>query len=76
LADCCSPAEQLQACTSGGALPKRFFSKLTIADKAGGSEADVPVTMPIDAVLVVARPKRPSDDLFAPLISVVAADIS
>ncbi|KAI3479985.1 hypothetical protein L1887_57883 [Cichorium endivia] len=64
---------QCKPVVPGGALPDRFFSKLTIAGNAGGTDAHVPVTRPVGAVLVVAQPKRPFDDLFAPLVSAVAA---
>ncbi|GAK65688.1 uncharacterized protein PAN0_009d3906 [Moesziomyces antarcticus] len=64
---------QCKPAVPGGALPDRFFSKLTIAGNAGGADAHVSVTRPVGAVLVVVQPKRPFDDLFAPLVSAVAA---
>lgn len=64
---------QCKPVVPGGALPDRFFSKLTIAGNAGGKDAHVTVTRPVGAALVVAQPKRPFDDLFAPLVSAVAA---
>ena len=58
--------------TPGGALPDRFFSKLTTETKRG-EPGQVNVARPVGAVLVVAQPKRPFDDLFSPLVSAVAA---
>lgn len=56
----------------GGALPDRFFKRLT-TQVVRGDASQVNVTKPVGAVLVVAQPKRPFDDLFAPLVSAVAA---
>ncbi|CBQ73802.1 conserved hypothetical protein [Sporisorium reilianum SRZ2] len=57
-----------------GALPDRFFKKLTTeASGTGDAGARVDVARPVGAVLIVAQPKRPFDDLFAPLVSAVAA---
>lgn len=57
----------------GGALPDRFFSKLSTEVKGGSQAAQINVARPVGAVLIEAQPKRPFDDLFAPLVSAVAA---
>lgn len=59
---------------AAGALPDRFFKNLTTeVSGSGDAAAQVHVARPVGAVLIVAQPKRPFDDLFAPLVSAVAA---
>lgn len=57
----------------GGALPDRFFKRITTEVKGKSDPALVKVTRAVGAVLIVAQPKRPFDDLFAPLVSAIAA---
>lgn len=59
-------------CTSDAPSDKRF-DRVIKTSTAHGGEAQVSTARPVGAVLIVAQPKRPFDDLFAPLSSAVAA---